>query len=226
MQSEGEIEVLAQREKEKFARETQYQEEIRKKNEELNHYKMMEQKIRENNWDINTLATHKNSMAEDPITQVKLLQQEIADMKKQHNHLSQSLSQREELMNISKFISQNSEKYELIQKHGLEKEVQNLIEFKKNENVFLTFDQAADELEKHIEKIAKEQLKIYKNNLKLKNEFGKDTPESNVSRKTGADTRKAETPLSTNSGSVPAKSPILAKNRDDFWNSLKLKYKI
>ena len=91
----------------------------------------MEQKIRENNWDINTLATHKNSMAEDPITQVKLLQQEIADMKKQHNHLSQSLSQREELMNISKFISQNSEKYELIQKHGLEKEVQNLIEFKK-----------------------------------------------------------------------------------------------
>lgn len=207
-----------EKEKQKRGREQQL---IRERDElkaQLAEIESAKQAILRNGWDINALTTIKNSnvaSVDSPI--IDELQSQIRSLKEENSRRDQIIADERELKNIVDYVSTNGEKYELIHAFKLEGEVQSLIKhtFKENGKI-LSYTEAADLIEKHLEKQEREHAALLKKTKKAKSLFseGIDVADVKVAKNKGIDAEKFEKALSQNTKEAPKKESVPTSRND------------
>lgn len=219
--------VLAEsreKEKQKQHREQQLRKERDELKAQLAEVEAAKQAILRNGWDINALTTIKNSnvaAVDNPL--IDELQAQIRSLKEENSRRDQVIADERELKNIIDYVSGNGEKYELIQAFKLESEVQSLIKhtFKENGKI-LSYTEAADLIEKHLEKQEREHAALLKKTKKAKSLFneGIDVADIKVSKNKGIDAEKAENIVTKAKEKVETKTAAAPANRNDLITRL------
>jgi len=218
--------VLAEsreKEKQKQHREQQLRRERDELKAQLAEVEAAKQAILRNGWDINALTTIKNSnvaAVDNPL--IDELQAQIRSLKEENSRRDQVIADERELKNIVDYVHGNGEKYELIQAFKLEGEVQSLIKHTfKSDGKILSYTEAADLIEKHLEKQEREHAALLKKTKKAKSLFneGIDVADIKVAKSKGIDAEKAETIISKNKEKVETKAAVPA-NRNDLITRL------
>lgn len=222
--------VLAEsreKEKQKQHREQQLRRERDELKAQLAEMEQAKQAILSNGWDINALTTIKNSNVSDAIVDSPLineLQAQIRNLKEENSRRDQIIADERELKSIVDYVSGSGEKYELIQAFKLEGEVQSLIKhtFKENGKI-LSYTEAADLIEKHLEKQEREHAAVLKKTKKAKELFsseGVDVSDIKVSKNKGVDIEKIESVLKQKEKIDSKQKVTITPSRNDLISRL------
>jgi hypothetical protein len=216
------------KEKQKYQREQQLRRERDELRAQLEEVEKVKQTILRNGWDIGALTSIKNSnvaSVDNPL--IDELQAQIKNLREENSRRDQQISDDRELKNIAEYV-RSDEKYELIQAFKLEGEVQSLIKhtFKENGKI-LSYTEAADLIEKHLEKQEREHAALLKKTKKAKSLFeGIDVADVKVAKSKGVDVKEVDKVIqsSKKNDDKQTKSTVVS-SKNDLINSLIAKHK-
>jgi hypothetical protein len=216
------------KEKQKYQREQQLRRERDELRAQLEEVEKVKQTILRNGWDIGALTSIKNSnvaSVDNPL--IDELQAQIKNLREENSRRDQQISDDRELKNIAEYV-RSDEKYELIQAFKLEGEVQSLIKhtFKENGKI-LSYTEAADLIEKHLEKQEREHAVLLKKTKKAKSLFeGIDVADVKVAKSKGVDVKEVDKVIqsSKKNDDKQTKSTVVS-SKNDLINSLIAKHK-
>jgi hypothetical protein len=216
------------KEKQKYQREQQLRRERDELRAQLEEVEKVKQTILRNGWDIGALTSIKNSnvaSVDNPL--IDELQAQIKNLREENSRRDQQISDDRELKNIAEYV-RSDEKYELIQAFKLEGEVQSLIKhtFKENGKI-LSYTEAADLIEKHLEKQEREHAALLKKTKKAKSLFeGIDVADVKVAKSKGVDAKEVDKVIqsSKKNDDKQTKSTVVS-SKNDLINSLIAKHK-
>lgn len=173
-QIDPKLQEARERERSRVSREEKLRNELEQTRAQYDQLETARQALLSNGWDINTLLTVKNQQ----ISNVN--NPEIEDLKSQINNLKKDLTAKEqERVNerrrkeVVSFVKDNEDKFELIKAHELEGEVIGLIDehYKKTKKL-LSYEEAAEKIEEHLEKETEKILSKVKSTKKVKKVLG------------------------------------------------------
>jgi hypothetical protein len=217
------------KEKQKYQREQQLRRERDELRAQLEEVEKVKQTILRNGWDIGALTSIKNSnvaAVDNPL--IDELQAQIKNLREENSRRDQVIADDRELKNIAEYVRSKGEDYELIQTFKLEGEVQSLIKhtFKENGKI-LSYTEAADLIEKHLEKQEREHAALLKKTKKAKSFFdGIDVADVKVAKSKGVDAEKVDKVIqsSKKNDDKQTKSTVVS-SKNDLINSLIAKHK-
>ena len=223
------LQEARERERLRVSREEKLRQEIEALKIERDNLERSRQTLIANNWDIDTLLRTKNQ----PFGQEQVSNPMLEELQKQIAQLRGELSAKEQRelresrkKEISYFVKENKDKYELIEANELEDEVINLIDshYKKT-NKLLTPDEAAEKIEEYLEKETEKLLNRVKSTKKAQNLLSKNFNISDVkvSKNSGTSVDKIEKAI--NKAAVEQNSSSKKDDGDDDLREiLKSKY--
>lgn len=189
------LQEARERERLRLSREEKLRNELEQTRLEYEKLEQARQALISNGWDIDTLLTVKNGQSVETTSPV------IEELKKQINDLKNNLTAKEqEQLNekrrreASSFVKENEDRFELIKAHELEGEIVSLIDthYKKTKKL-LSYEEAAEKIEQHLEAETERLLNKVKSTKKIKKVLGDvSAKDIEVSKSAGVSVKQIE----------------------------------
>lgn len=232
------VEQARQAELAKFKREESLRRDLQEAQARERSYKEKLALFEANGWDTQVLSTKKNEAGAQPQS-YDVLQKQIRALNDELKASEQRRMDNEQLSTIMDVVSTGDE-FELIKAYKAQKAVQELIKYQfQTQNKLLSESEAAELVEKHLEKVEEERSKALSKTKKGQKYYKFDTSDVVVSKDKGVKVANTEPLQATKQtppmkeNTVPVQAPHstpwvreLKQSQEEFMKELAQKYRL